>query len=273
MAQHANYWSCSKFADWLRGTAKPTSETWEGWDDWHDTATKSHSFRYWLAEKGLGKLQDFVTWPKRKVEDVRCYVANRYVAKTHALTSNLKKGGWYEYETRLLHCMFDSLVDYVEIEEAWHHVICDREARSSYKPMWHSWFTKWRDARAGVDHLLWAASLVQDEDMGVKPSDAHYGAPTGQARSAMEILELYNWWKTRPTRPDPYKVCGWTEYCARPSVLGNKNKPFWGRKRTAADQKESTRILNAMTKMEEAYEKEDTAMMVRLIKARKGMWT
>jgi hypothetical protein len=274
MAQHANYWSCSKFADWLRGTAKPPSETWEGWDDWHDAATKSHSLRYWLAEEGLGKLQDVVTWPKRKIDDVRCYISNRYVSKTHALTSNLKKGAYHEYEERLLHSMFDSLVDYVEIEEAWNHLVwANEETRKMYRSMRRWTFTKWRDASAGIDHLLWAAALVQDESTGVQPSDAHYGSPTGQARHAIEILELYNWWKSRVSRPDPYEVCGWIDYCARRGSPENKGKRILTRSKSNEDQKESSRILKAVTKMEEAYDKEDTDMMIRLIKARKGMWT
>ena len=31
MAQHSNYWTCTPFADWLRGTAKPGAATMEEW--------------------------------------------------------------------------------------------------------------------------------------------------------------------------------------------------------------------------------------------------
>ena len=80
MAQHANYWSCSPFADWLRGTSKPKAATSEGWDEWNEKAAIDYPVRYWIVEEGLGKVQDFVTWPKRKVGDVRNYITNRYVS-------------------------------------------------------------------------------------------------------------------------------------------------------------------------------------------------
>ena len=35
-----NYWTCSKFADWLRGTPKLGAATAEEWRDWHKTANR-----------------------------------------------------------------------------------------------------------------------------------------------------------------------------------------------------------------------------------------
>ncbi|NDB85663.1 MAG: hypothetical protein EB127_23600, partial [Alphaproteobacteria bacterium] len=35
MAQHSNYWSCTPFADWLRGTPKGGAKTSEDWDEWN----------------------------------------------------------------------------------------------------------------------------------------------------------------------------------------------------------------------------------------------
>jgi hypothetical protein len=45
------------------------------------------------------------------------YINNRFFTKTHALNSkNLKKGKWHDYDTRLLYCAFDGLVDFCENE-------------------------------------------------------------------------------------------------------------------------------------------------------------
>lgn len=44
------YWSCSKFADCLRGTPKIHSGTAEEWNGWEKTA-KVKKERYWLAEE------------------------------------------------------------------------------------------------------------------------------------------------------------------------------------------------------------------------------
>ena len=274
MAQHANYWSCSKAADWLRGKKKPGSATGEGWDDWNEKAAAEHPVRYWIVEEGLGKAQDFVTWPKRKVGDVRNYITNRYVSKTHALTSKLKKGQWHEYEERLLHSMMDSLVDYVEIEEAWHHVAWG-DKKDQYKSTSRFWWNEWRCPEAGVDHLKWAASLVCDKDMGVEEDSPNYGKSTGQAQNAQEILELYKWWKfERPARPDPYEVSGWRAWNEAQDVKrGDKPRRLFRSDRTAAERKESSRLFKLVNKIEAGYDKEDQDMMIRLIKVSKGMWT
>ena len=35
-----NYWSCSRFADWIRGTNKPFALEWDDWDTWTEEAKK-----------------------------------------------------------------------------------------------------------------------------------------------------------------------------------------------------------------------------------------
>ena len=114
----SNYWSCSKFADWLRGTDKISAGTGKQWDDWGEAAKEAHPIRYWIAEEGLDKIQDFVNWPLDKIYGVKYWINNRFVTRTHALTSNLKKGDWWELDTRIMHCLFDELVNHVEIELA-----------------------------------------------------------------------------------------------------------------------------------------------------------
>lgn len=279
MAQHSSYWCCSPFADWLRGTPKPGAATSEVWDEWYRAAEATHPIRYWIVEEGLGKVQDFVTWPRRKIHDVRNYIANRYVSKTHALTSKLKRGQWYEFEHRLLHSVFDSLVDYVEIEEAWMHVGWG-EDDSKYKSTRRFWWNEWRCPEAGVDRLEWAAGLVFDSRMGVEEDSPNYGKSTSQAQHAQEVIKLYKWWKfERPARPDPYVASGWSAFNETRTVtigpdLNTKSKRRAARaKRTSAEKKESSRLFSLMNKIEAKYDKEDDQMLMRLIKARKGMWT
>ena len=60
MSQRSRYWSCTKFADWLRGTPKPYAETMEGWDAWRQQAETAHPWRYWLADEGLDHIQNAI---------------------------------------------------------------------------------------------------------------------------------------------------------------------------------------------------------------------
>ena len=79
MAQRSNYWSCSKFADWLRGTPKPIAGTSEEWDDWNKAAETKHPIRYWLAEEALDRIQKFINWPLDQLYDIKYYINNRWV--------------------------------------------------------------------------------------------------------------------------------------------------------------------------------------------------
>lgn len=132
----SNYWSCTKFADWVRGTPKILAGTEKEWRAWKNIAKKKR-VRYWLAEEGLDYLQKIINWPRNRLKDARHYIVNRWISKTHALTSTLKKGQWHEFETRLLYSTFDSLVDFVEIELAWFHMACSDEAYKKYKTPWY----------------------------------------------------------------------------------------------------------------------------------------
>lgn len=277
-----NYWSCSKLADWLRGTPKLEMGTSGQWRDWKKESKSKHPIRYWIAEEGLDHLQDFLTWPEKKLNDIRYYIVNRWVTRTHCLTSDpkdLPRGEWADVGNRFLPCLFNELVDFVEIEQAWSHVMWDDEARKKYKCPWYRtgwlrWRT-WRCPEAGIDHLKWASNLVWDESDYIMPTDPRYGQPTEQAKGAREILELYTWWtEVYRNRPDPMDASGWSAYCDRMRIK-YPDEGFFGSlgHKTPEDEIESKRSHALLQKMEEYNEREEEEMMIRLIKARNRLWT
>lgn len=249
-----NYWSCSKFADWLRGTGKPHSLVMNEWDNWKNIAKKKHPIRFWLAEEGLDHIQDFVNFPSKKYHSIIYYINNRWITKTHALTSKLKKGDYYDLDTRIIECLFDELVNFVEVELAWHHVIW---SETNQAPWWRRIFRfrTWRNPAQGLEHLNWEISLKYDDEWD--KDTERYGKPTPQAENAMEKLALYNWWKQRENRPDPHDASGWTEYCR------TNPKPS----------EYSPEPLARLREIEQQYDAEDTEMLIRLIKIRKSLWT
>ena len=281
MAHHNNYWSCSPFADWVRGTKKLSAGTSEEWDEWTTRAQMKHNFRYWLAEEALGHIQDFVTWPTRKLYDAKYYINNRWVSRTHSLTAHardIRPGTWCDVGNRFLPCLFNELVDFVEIEQAWHHIAWGGDdVRAKYNPPfwasgWFRWRT-WRCPQAGLDHLDWASELVADKDWGLEPSDKGYGELTGQAIRAREIKELYIWWTTvYPNRPDPHEASGWSAYCEA-ARLANGGKWSWSGDKTPELKEMCDKSHKLLQEIEAAYEAEDEAMMIRLIKARDSLWT
>jgi hypothetical protein len=277
-----SYWTCSKFADWLRGTPKLAAGTSKEWRQWKKEAKAAHPFRYWLVESAMDRVEDVVKWPSKTWDDISSYINNRWVTQSHTLQSHtLAKGQWWDLDSRILHCMFDSLVDFVEIETAWKHVACSQEAAAKYSPPW--WRTRffrwrnWRSPEAGISHLSWEAELVYGDGDGVRSDDPLYGTPTTQALSAQETLTLYHWWKdVRPLRPDPDQESGWAQLLEqRRAARGNELYSILDdfEDRTPHDQEESSRRITLSHDIERKYHDEDTNMLVRLVRLRQSLWT
>ena len=278
----SNYWSCTKFADWIRGTPKRGALTSDGWHEWEVEAKRYNPVRYWIAEEALDAIQNFIWWPVDKIYAVKYYINNRWVSRTHSLTAHprdIKPGQWQDVGNRFLPCLFNELVDFVEIEQAWHHCIWSDEAKTQfnvpwYRSGWLRWRT-WRSPEAGMEYLKWASGLTVGEDMGAEPGSKGFGEPTYQAKAAKEIIELYTWWTvTYRNRPDPYDASGWTAYCEASRAANGGS--LWGSlssDKTPELKKMGTKTHKELQKIEAAYEKEDEAMMIRLIKVRGSLWT
>jgi len=274
----STYWSCSKFADWIRGIPKLHAGTAKEWRIWEKTA-KEKPIRYWLAEEGLDYLQNFIFWPAKRLRNIVFYLNNRCISKSHALTSNLKRGEWRDFDERLLHAVFDELVNFVEIEQAWMHVVCSDEDRKKYKTPWYRTFFHirlWRCPEAGIAYLEWATELKKDEDC-IDKNDPEYGKPTFQALAAQETLTLYNWWKNeRPSRPDPMDASGLNNYYEerrKEAELQGEDSSLYmfNSDKTRDDQSET--LSKIYHKMEEEQDEEDTSMLIRLVKIRHSLWT
>jgi hypothetical protein len=275
----SHYWCCSKFADWLRGTPKLQWGTCEEWDEWENKARSFSKFRYWLADDALRFCERVFYWPTDKIYDLKYYINNRYITRTHALTASpvdIKPGTWCDVGNRFLPCLFNELREFVEVELAWWHLAWDRENRAKYKAPWYNfgWFRVrgWRSAQAGLDNLEWQRNLRWKEDE-VGLDSKSLGQLTPQAIKAQEILDLYTWWTvTRPARPDPYEASGWTAACEA-QRQANGGKLSFSSPKDPALKKQSDKAHKLLQKMEAAYEKEDEEMMIRLIKVRHGLWT
>lgn len=258
---------------------KPNSATGKGWKQWKEEAKASHPFRFWLAEEGLDKLQDIWCYIPERINDVRYYINNRWVSRTHALTAHprdIKPGQWQDVGNRFLPCLFNELVDFVEIEQAWHHCMWDEEARKKYSvPWWRSGWLRWRTWRcpeAGMAYLDWASGLTQNDSWGIEKGDPDYGKPTYQALAAREIKELYLWWKeVYPNRPDPMDASGWSAYCNMRRKKGYDLLDF--EDKTLEEEEMSKTALEKSHEIEESYDREDEEMMIRLIRVRKSLWT
>jgi len=250
-----HYWNCSNFADFVRGEKKPFALEWGKWEEWKKEQRNKRPIRFWLAEELLPKLQDLTLFPIDIYRDIKHYIANRYKTKTHYLKTGLKPGNYYDLDYRILHGLFNELVDFVEIEYA--HMAKWTNKKKTYK------FKNGRCEQAGVDYLNWACYLKYGKkSYGIDKSNPKYGKPTPQALAAIKIQELYNWWKDRPNRVEPMVAAGldWDKQKEDNLLCGKIS-----RKELSSFKK--------LEKIEADYEKEDTKMLIELIKIRGHLWT
>jgi hypothetical protein len=234
-----NPWCCSKFADFIRGESKPFALGWDEWDEWHKNAKNKRPLRYWLAETGLKKLQNFVYFPYDLYHTLDIYIKNRWFSKLHYLDTGLKPGQYYDLDTRILHGLFNELVDFVEIELA-HLSRWDRNKKYKFK--------NGRCVEAAYDYLEWASKITYNEDYGFSANDPDYGKLTDQAKDAIKIKELYEWWKyKRPNRYNPYDVI--------------------------TEETHGDYYFKLIDEIEKADEAQDTEKLIELIKIRTSLWT
>jgi hypothetical protein len=117
--------------------------------------------------------------------------------------------------------------------------------------------------------------LVNDESWGYKPTDPEYGKLTHQALIAVEIKELYTWWKeVYPNRPDPYDISGWSAVCAKKRTDGSDIMDLFDTESETPDERAvRSNSHNRLAEIEAQYEQEEDDMLIRLIKVRKSLWT
>ena len=152
------------------------------------------------------------------------------------------------------------------------------EERDKYKMPWWAvgwWRVRtWRCPQAGLDNLEWQRNLRWKEEECAEDSP-NIGELTPQAIAAQEILDLYKWWtEVYPNRPDPHDASGWTEYCARKRQQeGDGVWEFFSDTTDPELRALGEVALDKTREIEEAYRKEDEAMLIRLIKIRDSLWT
>lgn len=233
-----HYWSCGKFANWIRGANKPYALEWHKWDEWQQEQKKKRPFRYWLSDTFLNKLQDMAYFPLDLYLTIKVYIRNRYIDKLQYLNTGLKPGEYYDLDHRILYGLFNELVDFVELELS---ASMKWDSGKKYK------FVKGRCKEAQDDYFKWANHLK------------HQGQLTEQAKASRKIQKLYEWWKNkRPNRVDPFSSSEFSYDIDE--ILDSKKR------------KQKQKDLKKAYDLELYQDNEDTKMLIKLIKIRNNLW-
>lgn len=234
-----HYWSSSRLADLIRGTQKPYALAWHKWDEWEKEQRAKRPIRYWISDTFLKKLQDVVYFPLDVYHTIKIYIRNRYIDKLHYLNTGLQPGEYYDLDYRIIHGLFNELVDFVEKDLSY---LSHWDRNKTYK------FKNGRCIEAAYDYFQWANNLK------------HNGELTEQAKASRKIQELYEWWKNeRPNRVDPFS-CSEFSYDIDEILDGQKIK-------------RKQRDIKKAYDLELAQDNEDTEMLIELIKIRNHLWT
>lgn len=258
------HWSCTKFAHWAfnkMGCPKPNSATMDEWDNWQEEIEEKHPIAYKLIDNGLDLCQDIIMFPTDVIHAVRYYYRSRFVLKSHYLQTKLEPGKYHENDVRILHGLFETLVDFVEVEKA--NMLYWTSLDDDPRPWWHRIsLLRWGEYRSredGIAYLNWEMELLDWDNR-------HFSQ---QAMVAQEIYDLYIWWKDiRPNRPDPYEVSGWSDWMDERGHLSPRK--IFGED---PDPDKTMKLLAKLHKIENEYDQEDERNLIRLIKIRSHLWT
>jgi hypothetical protein len=250
-----------RFSSWMKYDP-PGSMTTKGWRLFENEYKEKAPIRYWfMHDLKYGCMMPF-KWKYEKVHDwIRYRTYDRY----HIVDTGLEPG-YHDVTNQMLHVNFNLLKEFVECEQAWSRYLWSGEYEETaswlekHMPFYRR-FVPFRRPDLGIAHFEWAATL---DDPSLPPHERC----DHQAVAAREILALYKWWVIdRPAR----KEIEYTSYDHQGmGMLGCFDDDF---DETAEDYQAHRASMDAASKQEEDWEKEDEEMLIRLIKIRKSLWT
>lgn len=256
------HYSNSRPVNWMRRVFeihKPNSLPWGQWETWGSETKKAHPIGWFLTET----LPEWIELIPRYTIDhwyTLRKISRNLANNSHCLSSpRCKPGHWYELDTRILYCLFDSLVDYVEVECA------SQNYEMMPKRSWMSILTfgRWgkniRCPEAGI-------AAIRSEMMPEMQSQSHN-------QVAREQMALYVWWKEiRPARENDPANLAYKEFTRRMDAKYD-GEPFNRSKYTPAESAEFNALIDSQEQFDKRCEDEDTEMLCRLIKIRNTLWT
>jgi hypothetical protein len=245
---------------WLRYNP-PGALSTKGWRLFNEEFKARAPIRYWLDNNFIMMFVYPVKW---KYESVLNWIRYRTYDRRHVIKTGLNPG-YYGISELVLHANFNTLKIFVEVEQAWHSYLYEQSNGATWierhLPFYFTFF-EFKRPDLGVKHLEWASTL-DDSNL---PSDEQ--SPV-QAVSAREILTLYKWWtEVRPLRTAI--DCGDYSSQGLDGVLGCFDDDF---NKNAEDYKSHIALVKLEHAQRDEWEKEDEAMLVRLIRIRNHLWT
>lgn len=232
-------------------TPEAIPHSWNYWQRQTQLFKKHFPIRYFLKEDLPHHFYQWVTQPLNRI---RAWFRYRFSIRHHVVNTGLKPG-YYDPDIRMMHSVFQILVDFVEIElSSMYHASqsAPQEYHKSVLPIFQKLYRKrtkknQRYPEAGLSFL--------DNEMDLTSITLHPGiikCPYDQGEAALEKKFLYLWWKVyRPQRIDPYS-----------------SNLIWGDNPDGSEDS----AYHFAESLEAFYQQEDDEMLMRLLTVRSTMW-
>jgi len=236
----------------------------DGWEEFREKFKKEAPIRFFLTKR-VGRFFRRIKW---RIERVWDWVAYRTTRRFHVVKTGLGPG-YQDVVQTMLYTNFTMLVNFVECEKAWMQIVFDKDAFKEHMG-WRRHLPrflrpKFRNRELGLQNLDWEATL-DDPDL---PENER--CPP-QAETARKIKKLYLWWvDERPTRTDiPYPLNegdggSYDDPLRTLSTKWKDENP--GQSKAIREWGQKTRV------MEDAWDAEDSVMLIELVKVRRSLWT
>ncbi len=230
---------------------KPTAATGEVWERWRRHVKARYPILYFLRERlptffRVKKLQfsDFIWWFKYRTTD-----------RNHILKIRNLKPGYYEPDTKMLYAAFSLLIDHVEIGLACRNFGWYEKKYPKWLPTIFRRFWKQKiNPQAGIDHLIWE---MTDEDVVTNSPE--------QSRVAGIIMRLYVWW----TQERQERIDAHSDFRIWEGVEREHCDLFFGSGRNP----KYKAALDSMSKLNDFYDAQDQAMLIKLVEIRNHLWS
>lgn len=232
----------------------PSSLTSVGWRLFEKEFKSVAPVRYWITHT----LKYSVLMPiKWKYDNISLWVSHRTTSRYHIMDTGLPPG-YYNISEQILHASFNSLKDFVEVDLALREHWCSKSKKSwceKHMPFYRIVYP-FRNPLLGITHLEWEMTLDD-------PTLPAYERSPEQAKHAREVMALYKWWtETRPARIEPIIRYPSNDFFDIFDPIFRNSQEY---KLYRSDIKKSTKI-------KASWDKEDDAMLIRLMKIRHGLW-
>lgn len=244
-----------KFVQWM-GYNPPYALSSHAWNLFEREFKAKAPIRFFIKRKLMARVSRL----SYKYQSLVHWIDARLFYRYHIVKTGLNPG-YASVDQIILHTNFNLLKDYVEVTVGRHNRFCSPDNNLTWTEKYVP-FYRGRYVNEGIAYLEWETTLAD-------PNLPTHERSDDQAAAAKEVLALYRWWvDERPARK-PVEIPEYDKQGFGDDLFATFNPNF---NHNAPDYIAYEQALDAAGEQERLWRKQDTDMLVRLMKIREKLW-